>query len=66
MKVQVKKMSQQAIDNHASLIIKQVKKPRPCIRGCGTTFMSRDAGHRVCDICSRMDRMGILAESVIL
>lgn len=61
---QNKKMSQAQIDHHASLIHKQVKKKRTCIRGCGKVFISRDSGHRVCDVCARNDRMGVLAESV--
>ncbi len=60
-----RKMTQQEIDNHASLIRKQVKKRRACVRGCGTIFMSNGAGHRVCDKCGRKEKMGLLAESIV-
>jgi hypothetical protein len=59
-----KEMSEAQIAHHASLIVKQVKKKRTCIRGCGKSFISRSSGHRVCDVCARADRMGKMAEQV--
>ena len=63
MEVRGKKLTQEQIDYHASLIGKQVKKKRRCVRGCGKVFMSRDSGHRVCDECARSDNFGVLAEA---
>ena len=61
-----KKMSQEQIDHHASMIFKGDKKRRPCIRGCGKVFLSKDVGHRVCDVCARGENHGVLAESVFI
>jgi hypothetical protein len=61
-----KQMSEAQLEHHASLIRKSVKKRRACIRGCGTTFISRNAGHRVCDKCARAISFGSLAENVYL
>jgi hypothetical protein len=59
-----KQMSEAQLEHHASLIRKSVKKRRTCIRGCGKSFISRNAGHRVCDVCARADNFGKLAEQV--
>ena len=61
-----KKMTQEQIEYHASMIFKGVKMRRPCIRGCGKVFISKDIGHRVCDVCARLENVGKLAESVYI
>jgi hypothetical protein len=57
-------LDKEQIERHQSLIRTQVKKKRTCIRGCGRTFMSKDAGDRVCCYCADLAPMGIMAEHI--
>jgi len=58
-------LTQNQLDAHASMMRKQVKKKRPCIRAnCTTVFVSKNNGHRVCDKCARGEKMGVMAESM--
>jgi Zn finger protein HypA/HybF involved in hydrogenase expression len=60
-----KNLTQQQVEYHASLIVKQVKKKRKCTK-CGKSFISPSAANRRCDICERDFHYGELAQHIVI